>query len=110
MKIKLWLPEITKVRIRFQNYLFDKNKRISCHLGHNRIFPADNIAALLATGNNASENQILENIFQADKEKAIFRIYLEDIIPMILSGPQKWFLDLYYFLMTKSLSRAKQRF
>jgi hypothetical protein len=52
----------------------------------------------------------LENIFQADKEKAIFRIYLEDIIPMILSGPQKWFLDLYYFLMTKSLSRAKQRF
>jgi hypothetical protein len=25
-------------------------------MGHNRIFPADNIAALLATGNNASEN------------------------------------------------------
>jgi hypothetical protein len=44
------------VRIRFQNYLFKENKRISCYLGHNRIFPADNIAALLATGNNASEN------------------------------------------------------
>jgi hypothetical protein len=52
----------------------------------------------------------LENIFQADKEKAIFRIYLEDIIPMILSGPQKWYLYLDYFLMTKSLPRAKQRF
>jgi hypothetical protein len=27
-------------------------------------------------------------IFQADKENAIFRIYLEDIIPIIISGQQ----------------------
>ena len=39
------------------------------------------------------------NIFQADKENAIFRIYLEDIIPIIISGQQKCFLYVDYFLM-----------
>ena len=43
----LWLLEITKVRIKFQNYLFKADKRISHHLGHNRIFPADRIRILL---------------------------------------------------------------
>jgi hypothetical protein len=38
-----WLLEITKVRIKFQNYLFKIDKRISYHLGHNRIFSADRI-------------------------------------------------------------------
>jgi len=62
----LWLLEMTKVRIRFQNYFFKADKRISHHLGHNRIFPADRIkillqkksiiAALLTTRNNLREN------------------------------------------------------
>jgi hypothetical protein len=39
----LWLLEITKVRIKFQNYLFKIDKRISYHLGYNRIFSADRI-------------------------------------------------------------------
>jgi hypothetical protein len=30
----LWLPEITHMRIRFRNYLFMADKRISHHLGH----------------------------------------------------------------------------
>jgi hypothetical protein len=30
----LWLPEITHVTIRFWNYLFKTDKRISHHLGH----------------------------------------------------------------------------
>ena len=34
----LWLVEITKVRIRFQNYLFKADKRISHHLGPHRYF------------------------------------------------------------------------
>ena len=34
----LWLLEITKVRIRFQNYLFKADKRISHHLGPHRYF------------------------------------------------------------------------
>ena len=38
---------MTKVRIRFQNYFFKADKRISHHLGHNRIFPADRIRILL---------------------------------------------------------------
>jgi len=43
----LWLLKITKVRIRFQNYLFKADKRISHHLGPHRIFPADRIRILL---------------------------------------------------------------
>ena len=43
----LWLLEITKVRIRFQNYLFKADKRISHHLGPHRIFLADRIRILL---------------------------------------------------------------
>jgi hypothetical protein len=35
-----------KVRIRFQNYLFKADKRISHHLEHNRIFHADRIGML----------------------------------------------------------------
>jgi hypothetical protein len=42
----LWLLEITKVRIKFQNYLFKADERISHHLGHNSIFPADRIRML----------------------------------------------------------------
>src|SRR6267154_164427 len=42
----LWLLEKTKVRIKFWNYLFKTDKRISHHLGHNRIFPADRIRIL----------------------------------------------------------------
>jgi hypothetical protein len=42
----LWLLEITKVRVKFQNYLFKADERISHHLGHNRIFPADRIRIL----------------------------------------------------------------
>jgi hypothetical protein len=49
-------------------------------------------------------------IVQVDNQNAIFRIYLEDIIPIIISGQQKCFLYLDYFLMTKSLPRAKHRF
>jgi hypothetical protein len=41
-----------------------------------------------------------EYIFQADKEKAIFRIYLKDIIPIIISGQQKCFLYLENFNRT----------
>jgi len=37
----LWLLEKTKVRIKFWNYLFKADKRISHHLRHNRIFPAE---------------------------------------------------------------------
>ena len=33
-----WLLEITKVRIRFHNYLFKADKRISHHLGHTGYF------------------------------------------------------------------------
>jgi len=44
----LWLSEMAKkVRIRLQNYFFNADKRISHHLGHNRIFPADRIKILL---------------------------------------------------------------
>jgi hypothetical protein len=43
----LWLLEIPKVRIIFQNYLFKADKRISHHLGPHRIFPADRIRILL---------------------------------------------------------------
>ena len=43
----LWLLEITKVRIRLQNYLFKADKLISQHLGHNRIFAADRMRILL---------------------------------------------------------------
>ena len=43
----LWLLEITKVRIRFPNYLFKADKRIRHHLGPHRIFPADRIEILL---------------------------------------------------------------
>jgi len=42
----LWLLEITKVRIRFQNYLFKADKIISHHLWHNRIFSADRLRIL----------------------------------------------------------------
>jgi hypothetical protein len=42
----LWLLEIIKVRIKFQNYLFKADERISHHLEHNRIFPADRIRIL----------------------------------------------------------------
>src|ERR1700685_936057 len=47
INVILWLLEITKVRIRFQNYLFKADKRINHHLAHNRIFPADRIRILL---------------------------------------------------------------
>jgi len=40
-----WSLEITKVRIKFWNYLF-KAEAIH-HLEHNRIFPADRIGILL---------------------------------------------------------------
>jgi len=40
-------PTLTKVRIKFQNYLFKADKRINHHLGHNKIFPADRIRILL---------------------------------------------------------------
>jgi len=43
----LWLPEITKVRIRFWNYLFKADKILSHHLGCNRIFAADGMRILL---------------------------------------------------------------
>src|SRR5882762_634467 len=43
----LWLLEITKVRIRFRNYLFKADKRISHNMGHNRIFSANRIRILL---------------------------------------------------------------
>jgi len=40
-KLYLWLLEITKVRIRFWNYLF-KEEAVH-HLGYNKLFPADRI-------------------------------------------------------------------